>query len=142
MRARIAMAETGQKPPKDDSEEDSDKPGEESETDKTEKPEKKFIDCSIVVRDRDGVSAVLPLTHYSGLQPVIKVQVAKAAFMNKNKDSEVIFQSFEFPLADFVKVNPDFNPEELHQLAFVFDRTPKGVVVVDDIGFRSGDKLK
>ncbi|MFC1495176.1 MFS transporter [Thermodesulfobacteriota bacterium] len=133
----FAMADTGQDPPEDDSEKDSDKPVQESEPDKTEKPELKFIDCSIVVKDRAGVSAVLPLTHYSGLQPVIKVQVAKAAFMNKNKDSEVVFQSFEFPFSDFVKVNPDFNPEELHQVAFVFDRTTKGVVVLDDIGFRT-----
>ena len=133
----FAMADTGQDPPEDDSEKDSEKPDQETEPDKKRKPEKDFIDCSIVVKDRSGVSAVLPLTHYSGLQPIIKVQVAKAAFMNKNKDSEVVFQSFEFPLSDFVKVNPDFNPEELHQVAIVFDRTTKGVVVLDDIGFRS-----
>jgi hypothetical protein len=138
----FAMADTGQDPPEDDSEKDSEKPDKGTEPDKKEKPEREFIDCSIVLIDRAGVSAVLPLTHFSGLQPIIKVQVAKAAFMNKNKDSEVVFQSFEFPLNDFIEANPELNPEELHQVAFVFDRTPEGVVVLDDIGFRSRDKIR
>jgi len=57
----------------------------------------------------------------------------------EEKDFDVIKVPgcFEIPLADFVKVNPGFNPEELHQVAFVFDRTAKGVVVLDDIGFRN-----
>ncbi|MEJ2244781.1 MAG: MFS transporter [Acidobacteriota bacterium] len=134
----FSIADTGQDPPVNDSDKDFDKPDQESTTDTMDKPEQKLIDCSIVVTDENGTSAVLPLSHYSALQPIIKVQVAKAAFMNRNKDSEVIFQSFEFPLIDFIKANPAFDPEKLNKVAFVFDRTPKGVVVLDDIGFRTG----
>ena len=132
----FSMADTGQNPPVDDSDKAPDKSDKESEIDTPEKPEKRSIDCSILVGDENGAEAVLPLSHFSALQPLIKVQVAKAAFMNRNKDSEVVFQSFEFPLADFSKANPAFDPEKLCKVAFVFDRTPKGMVVLDDIGFR------
>ena len=130
------MADTGQNPPVDDSDKAPDKSDKESEIDTPEKPEKRSIDCSIVVADENGAEAVLPLNHFSALQPIIKVQVAKAAFMNRNKDSEVVFQSFEFPMADFSRANPAFDPEKLYKVAFVFDKTPKGMVVLDDIGFR------
>lgn len=133
----FSIADTGEDPPIDESDKGSDKPNQESKTGTMDKPEKEFIDCSIVATDENGISAVLPLSHYSALQPIIKVQVAKAAFMNRNKDSEVIFQSFEFPLAAFSKANPNFHSEKLHKVAFIFDRTPKGVVVLDDIGFRN-----
>ena len=132
----FAMADTGEDPPVDDSEEAPDKSDKESEIETPEEPERKSIDCSIVVTDENGAEAVLPLNHFSALQPIIKVQVAKASFMNRHKDSEVVFQSFEFPLADFLKANPAFDPKNLCKVAFVFDRTPKGVVVLDDIGFR------
>ena len=132
----FAMADTGEDPPVDDSDNGSDKSSQESQPDTSDQPQPKFIDCSLVVTDKTGASAVLPLSHYAALQPKIKVQVAKAAFMNRNSDSEVVFQSFEFPLADFSKANPAFHPEKLHQVAFVFDRTSKGVVVLDDIGIR------
>jgi hypothetical protein len=62
----------------------------------------------------------------------------KAPFMNiaGPAPSEPIFQSFEFPLADFVEANPAFDPSTVTTVRFIFDRTPAGVVVLDDIGFR------
>jgi hypothetical protein len=132
----FAMADTGEDPPVEDSDKASDKSSRKSEPNTSDQSRPKSIDCSLVVTDQTGASAVLPLSHFAALQPKIKVQVAKAAFMNRNADSEVVFQSYEFPLADFSKANPAFHPEKLHQLAFVFDRTPKGVVVLDNIGIR------
>jgi hypothetical protein len=148
----FAMADTGDDPPVDDSEttpnntkHDSQPDAAEkqdSQSDTAEKPEKKPIDCSVVLTDESDTSAVLPLSHFSALQPLIKVQVAKAALMNRHKDSEVAFQSFEFPLAHFVKNNPNFVPEKLKKISLVFDRTPKGVVVIDDIGIRTGSRTE
>jgi hypothetical protein len=50
--------------------------------------------------------------------------------------SEVVYQTFEFPLADFVAANPKLDPVALRSLRLVFDRTEKGVVILDGIGFR------
>jgi hypothetical protein len=37
----------------------------------------------------------------------------------------------------FSRANPAFDPEKLYKVAFVFDKTHKGMVVLDDIGFRT-----
>jgi hypothetical protein len=134
------MADAGQDPPIDEYEKGPGKPDRKSQQDTQVKPQPKFIDCSLVAIDETGASALLPLSYYAALQPKIKVQVAKAAFMNRYADSEVVFQSFEFPLAAFSKANPSFHPEKLYKVAFVFDRTPKGVVVLDDIGIRNSSQ--
>ena len=51
--------------------------------------------------------------------------------------SEPVSQSFEFPLAAFVEADPAFDPASLTTVRFIFDRTPAGVVVLDDVGFRN-----
>jgi len=73
------------------------------------------------------------------LQPQIEAEILKAAFLDSNPASEVVFQSFEFPLAAFVKSNPAFKPGTLTTVRFIFDRTPAGVVILDNVGFRSSD---
>ena len=49
--------------------------------------------------------------------------------------SEVVFQHFEYPLADFAAANPAFDPANLTEVRLVFDRSPTGVVVLDNLGF-------
>jgi hypothetical protein len=39
-------------------------------------------------------------------------------------------------LDDFVAANPAFDPEHLAEIRLLFDRTERGVVVLDDLGFR------
>lgn len=136
----FSMADTGQNPPVDDSVKATNGSEKESETQTPEEAGGEGIDCSIVATDENGAEAALPLSHFSALQPIIKVQVTKAPFMSRHKDSEVVFQSFEFPLIDFKEANPAFDPAKLRKVTFVFDRTPKGVVVLDDIGFRDNSQ--
>jgi hypothetical protein len=52
--------------------------------------------------------------------------------------SEPIFLTYEFPLADFAETNPAFDPAALHSVSLLFDRTPKGLIALDDLGFRRG----
>ena len=47
-------------------------------------------------------------------------------------------QNVEFRLGEFVQENPAFDPAALIEVRLVFDRTPAGVVVLDDWGFRGG----
>ena len=49
--------------------------------------------------------------------------------------SEVIFHRYAFVLGEFVKANPAFDPAAIREILFVFDANPKGVVVIDDVGF-------
>ncbi len=66
------------------------------------------------------------------------MNLMKVPWMNVAGDSpsEPIFQSFAFPLAAFVKADPAFDPTTLTSVRFIFDRSPAGVVVLDDLGFR------
>jgi hypothetical protein len=97
------------------------------------------IDLTVEVIDRSGRAVRLPLSSFSYLQPQIVMTLMKAPFMNiaGPAPSEPIFQSFEFPLAAFVEADPVFDPATLTTVRFIFDRTPAGVVVLDDVGFRN-----
>jgi hypothetical protein len=39
------------------------------------------------------------------------------------------------PLADFKRINAVFDPAGIKEISFVYDRTPDGVIVIDNIGF-------
>ena len=59
----------------------------------------------------------------------------KSAFIMDDKESEKVFQTFYFAAADFQEINPDFKISGLVELKFIFDKSKKGVIVIDDIGF-------
>jgi dienelactone hydrolase len=94
------------------------------------------IDLTIEVVDRVGTSARLPLSTFAFLQPQIEGRTGKAAFMHGTSTSEVVFQTFEFPLAVFRDANAALDPAGVVMVSFIFDRTPAGVVVLDDVAFR------
>jgi len=94
------------------------------------------IDLTLEVVDGAGEAARLPLSHFSLLQPQLEGRLGKAGFMSPFPSSEAVFQHFEFPLGDFVISNPAFDPADLAQVRFIFDRTVEGVVVLDNVGFR------
>jgi hypothetical protein len=97
------------------------------------------IDLTVEVIDRSGRAVRRPLSSFSYLQPQIVQTIMKAPFMNVAgpSPSEPVFQSFEFPLAAFAEADPAFDPAKLATVRFIFDRTPAGVVVLDDLGFRN-----
>jgi hypothetical protein len=97
------------------------------------------IDFSIEVTDAAGRAARLPLSRWAVLQPQIDFQVAKAGLLNEHPTSEIVFQVFDLPLAAFAQVNPLIDPTRLRNVRFVFDRTRRGVIVLDDVGFRPGN---
>ncbi|TVZ57773.1 dienelactone hydrolase [Flavobacteriaceae bacterium MAR_2010_105] len=120
------------------SEEDNNQ--EEASDDDNEEEEKEDkalapIDFTIKLKDSTGQTVSFPLSKFSALQREIEVILEKTGFLTDEKESEKIFQTFYFPLEDVRTLNPDFDTSSLQQLEFVFDRTKKGVVVIDAIGF-------
>jgi dienelactone hydrolase len=103
-----------------------------------EKKDREPIDFSIEVADSAGQVARLPLSRRAALQPQIDFQVAKASVFNEHPSSEIVFQVFDLPLAVFLEQNPRLDPTRLRAIRFVFDRTRRGVIVLDDVGFRPG----
>ena len=49
--------------------------------------------------------------------------------------SEIVFQTFFFPLDSFVEENPMLDPTCIDEIRFIFDKTGDGVVIIDNIGF-------
>ena len=94
------------------------------------------INLTVAVSDGDGDTARLPLSHFSLLQPPIEGVYLKAPFLHHEALSEPILQTFVFTLADFTAANAAFDPGALAAVHFIFDRTPEGEIVLDDVGLR------
>ena len=103
--------------------------------DKKEGEKKDSLDFTIVLKDNNNYIVQLPLSHYSYLQSQLEAKIMKADLMTKTAKSEIVFQTFFLPLADFKEKNPAFNPDAIKEISFVFDRTGEGVIVIDNIGF-------
>lgn len=98
---------------------------------------KELINLTITVEDKKGNQASLPLSHISKLPPLIKGKLLKWPFSNSGNTSEPVFQSYDFPLGDFHKMNPDFNPQQLSKVRIQFNLTKRGTVLLSDMGIRS-----
>jgi dienelactone hydrolase len=111
---------------------------EEDEDDDEKKDKKKKgkdpIDLSIILTDINGETVYFPLSQFSALQRRLAVKVWKKDF-NDSAKSENVMQLFSFPIEDLLEINPNFNSRQITEIRFVFDRTDKGVVVIDNVGF-------
>jgi hypothetical protein len=45
---------------------------------------------------------------------------------------------YRLPLKDFVAINPRLDLKRLRSIGFEFDRTPRGVIALDDVGLAVG----
>ncbi|GIP00432.1 hypothetical protein J14TS5_55170 [Paenibacillus lautus] len=98
---------------------------------------KELINFTITVEDKKGHQASLPLSHISKLPPVIEGKLLKWPFSRAGNTSEPVFQSYDFPLDDYHKINPDFNPQQLSKIHIEFNLTKRGTILLSDVGIRS-----
>lgn len=98
---------------------------------------KELINFTITVEDRKGHQASLPLSHISKLPPVIEGKLLKWPFSNAGNTSEPVFQSYDFQLDDYYKMNPDFNSQQLSKIRIEFNLTKRGSILLRDVGIRS-----
>jgi dienelactone hydrolase len=99
------------------------------------------IELSIEATDAHGNVVVLPLERYGAVRRPLEVSILRrrdrerAQFANLH---ELVLQDYAIPLADFVAADPAFDAAALVQIRFLFDRSPAGTVIMDDIGFAGG----
>jgi len=97
---------------------------------------KEPIDFTIQLEDSAGQIVKFPLSSFSYLQPTFKPKLMKVDFISNDDDEwDVVFQIFLYPLSDISKINPEFDYKHLNKISFIFDRSKKGVVIIDKIGF-------
>ena len=119
---------------KDEEETEKDEKDEEDEEDDKDKP-KQPIDFSILFEDFKGESIKFSLSDFSPLQREIESVIMKVDFLTGDKESEKIFQTFYFPIKKVSEKNPSFDITNLKKITYLFDKSKKGVVVIDNVGF-------
>lgn len=97
------------------------------------------IDLTIEAVDAQGTAARVPLSDYGAVRPPLETWVLRRRDRERSsgvEHSELVLQTYTIPLADFVRVSGgEFRPAELRAVRFVFDRSPKGRILLDRIGF-------
>lgn len=129
--ASISAVDTGTLPDDWEKPEDGANDGESNGEDK--EGDEAPLDWSIELTDRNGISVSLPLSHDSVLYPLVQAIPRRASFLDGADTAEVLFRRFELPVADFVSANSEFEAAALAQISFVFDRSKKGAIIIDDL---------
>ena len=104
--------------------------GTEQEKDEPKEP----LDLTVQLTDSIGQQITFPLSRFSPLQRTIEVVINKTGFIKEDKESEMVYQSFYFPIKDLQKTHPDFDFTRIETLRFVFDKNENGVISIDNIG--------
>ena len=95
------------------------------------------LDLTIELCDSDGNFAALPLSSVGPVHPALTVRLAKWQWLEKKrieKFSEQLLQTYEMPIQSFIDGNLSFEPSRLKSIRFIFDRSDKGSIMLDDIG--------
>ena len=103
--------------------------------DKTD--QKEPLDLTIELVDSDGNCAALPLSAIGPVHPALNVRYIKVKWIERKfiEDfSERLLQTYEIPFRQFIEGNPSFDPSKLENIRFLFNRSPNGAIMLDDIG--------
>jgi len=95
------------------------------------------IDLTLVVRDRSGHTAQLPLSNRRVLLPQVQPVLYKHAMFNSDADSEVVMQRYRFPLVEFARQTPVLDINQIVEVRFQFDRTAQGSLWLDNIALHA-----
>jgi hypothetical protein len=101
------------------------------------------VDLTIEVTDASGHVARLPLSQFGKPRRPLEIHILRRADEERQRyptTYELVLQTYVMPLADFVRVSPQFDPTHLRSIRLVFDRLVAGTVVVDDIGVSSSTR--
>lgn len=98
---------------------------------------KEPLDFTVELRDRNGTVARLPLSHFGGVPLPLKTRYMKWAALEGlfGTKAEPVFETLELPLDDFAVAAPGFAPADLQSITFAFDRSDRGVVAFNRVGF-------
>ncbi|MGB2862242.1 MAG: hypothetical protein WBC05_02860 [Sedimentisphaerales bacterium] len=97
----------------------------------------KPLDLTIELSDSDGNRAALPLNTVGPVHPALPVRLANWKWLEKKYIevfSERILQTYEISFRKFIENNSSFEPSRLESIRLLFDCSPNGAIMLDDIG--------
>lgn len=96
------------------------------------------VDLSIALSDSWGRIASVSLSSFACIQPPLETQLSKSPWIEDfgiRQSTEIVFQTCRIPLKRFIDAVPGFTADQLQKISFVFNRSLKGDIYIDDIGF-------
>jgi dienelactone hydrolase len=122
----ISTKPTGWKEDQGSQEEDDLPPADQEDTND-------LLDWTIELTDAAGNIATAPLSIDSELYPLVKAIPGRAEFLDNTEPTEILFRRFSLPLASFNSDSSDFNATWLSRIRFLFERSSKGAIILDNI---------
>ena len=104
---------------------------------KKEEPDLTPVDLSVELTDEAGHVAKVTLSQYGIARHPLDARIYRRAGRDAQRFTniyELIPQTFVMPLADFVKIAPDFDPAQVKTIRLLFDKTEAGTVVLEHVG--------
>jgi len=92
-----------------------------------------LLDWTIELTDSAGNVALAPLSTDSALYPLVNAIPRRAKFLDDTDPTEILFRRFELPFERFKSATADFNYDWISEVRFLFDRSPKGAIILDSI---------
>jgi dienelactone hydrolase len=96
------------------------------------------IDLTVELADAAGHLARLPLSRFGPVRRPLQTYVLRRRDRESSAFAaqyEMVLQSYSIRLADAERAAPGLDLRRLRSVRLVFDRTPAGTVVLDDVGF-------
>ncbi|PKP34704.1 MAG: hypothetical protein CVU00_05620 [Bacteroidetes bacterium HGW-Bacteroidetes-17] len=98
------------------------------------------VDFTIELKDAEGHISSIPVSEIISIMPPLEVIYTRYKKLETDfgKSSEPVLQTVSIPMDLFKLKNPEFSVENLEQIKFIFNKTSKAVIILDEIGFRKG----
>lgn len=108
--------------------------------DEEDKP-KVPVDFTLELSDANGQVSSIPISEFISIMPPLEVTCLRYKKFEEwyGKSSEPTLQTVAIPMDLFKTKNPEFVVEHLKQIKFIFNKTSKAVIILDEIGFRKGN---
>ena len=101
-------------------------------------PDTTAFDLSVEIVDAAGSSAKVPLSTYGPVRRPVEAYIYRRSGRDKLRFgslSEIVLQTYVIPFAEWRRVAPNLDLDRVVKVRLVFDRTPAGSIVLDNIGF-------
>jgi dienelactone hydrolase len=101
-------------------------------------PDTTAFDLSIEVVDASGTSARVPLSAYGAVRRPIESYIYIRSGRDKLRFgslSEIVLQTYVIPFSDLQRAAPALDLDRVTRVRFLFDRTPVGSIILDNLGF-------
>jgi dienelactone hydrolase len=101
-------------------------------------PDTSVFDLSVEITDAAGASARVPLSAYGPVRRPIESYIYRRSGRDKLRFgslSEIVLQTYVIPFEEWRRVSPNLDLDRVTRVRLVFDKTPAGSIILDNIGF-------